>query len=181
MSDEERFLDEDVTGEEETGEIGKPGVVPGFLLTVLKWAAIGLAAVILIATVSYLTVTLFIKGRTPVGPPAFSPEYQPAQAPMEYFKNMLDSVRGQTSDDPPKSFLVSVSIGYEKGNAKIQTKLIENSERIQNLILKYFGQKKSNELITKNFEELEIDLKTILINRLNLEIKTVLIHELQTF
>jgi flagellar basal body-associated protein FliL len=183
MADEERFLDEDVTGEEEQSTAARPGVVSGFLLVILKWAAIGLAAVILIATVSWATFSLFIRGRTPSGIGEFSPEYQQTDEKLEFFGNRLDNIRGQTADDPPKSFLANVSIGYEKGNTKVQTELIEKTELIQNRILKYFGRKTSLELSTRNFETLENDIKRDLNNGLmrSGQVKSVLIHELQTF
>ena len=183
MADEERFLDEDVTGEEEEPTVARAGVIPGFLMVVLKWAAIGLAAVILIATVSWATFSLFIRGRTAAGIAEFSPEYQESDVKLEFFGNMLDNIRGQTADDPPKSFLAHVSIGYEKGNMKVQTELIEKTEMLQNRILKYFGRKTANELTTRNFPELEEDIRREVNHGLmrSGQITRVLIHELQTF
>ncbi len=183
MADEERFLDEDVTGEEEQAAAVRPGVFSGVLLVVLKWAAIGLAAVILIATVSWATFSLFIRGRTPSGLGEFSPEYKESDVKMEFFKNMIENIRGQTSDEPPRSFLVSVSIGYKKGSTKIQTELIEKTELIQNTILKFFGSKTASELTTNRFDVLENELKGIINNSImrNGQITQVLIHELQTF
>ena len=183
MADEEQFLDDDVTGEEEQAGGAKPGFLSGLLLTVLKWAAIGLAAIILVATVSYVTFNLFFKGKQPTGRPQFSPEYQQDDVDMEFFKNMLEQIRGQTADDPPRTFVVNVSIGYVKGDVPLQTELISKTEQIQNMILKFFGQKPSSELVTGNFETLESDLVSKLNNSLlrSGQIKKVLIHELQTF
>ena len=183
MADEERFLDEDVTGEEEQPTAATPGVLPGFLLVVLKWSAIGLAAVILIATVSWATMRLFMRGRTATGAPPVSTSFQPETMPLEFFKNELDNIRGQTADDPPLSFLAKVSIGYKKGETKTQTELIEKTELIQNTVLKYFGKQTAVDLTTKNFDKLENELKSILNNEYmrSGRIQRVLIHELQTF
>jgi flagellar basal body-associated protein FliL len=183
MADEERFLDEDVTGEEEQPVAARPGILPAVLLVVLKWAAIGLAAVILIATVSWATFSLFIRGKTPSGLGEFSPEYKESNVQLEFFTNMINNIRGQTSDDPPKSFLASVSIGYKKGNMKIQTELVDKTEQIQNTVLKFFGKKTSQELTTANFDNLEKELKGLINNGImrNGQITQVLIHELQTF
>jgi len=183
MADEERFLDEDVTGEEEQPVPARAGVLPGFLMVVLKWAAIGLAAVILIATVSWATTRLLIPGRTATGAPPVSPDFEAETVSLEFFANRLDNIRGQTADDPPLSFLVKVSLGYKKGETKTQTELIEKTELIQNTVLKYFGQKTANELTTRNFDRLEEDLKAILNNKYMRtgRIHRVLIHELQTF
>ena len=76
MADEEQFIDDDVTGEEEAAAGARPGFVSGVLLTVLKWAAIGLGVVIVVATITWATVSLFFRGRTSTGLAEFSPEYQ---------------------------------------------------------------------------------------------------------
>ncbi len=183
MADEEQFLDDDVTGEEEQAGGAKPGLLSGLLLTVLKWAAIGLAAIILVATVSYVTYSLFSSGKQSTGLSQFSPEYEQDEVEMEFFTNMLDNIRGQNADDSPKTFVVKVSIGYEKGNTTLQTELIGKTEQIQNMILKFFGQKSSSELVTQNFVTLESDLVAKLNHSLlrTGQIEKVLIHELQTF
>jgi flagellar basal body-associated protein FliL len=137
MSDEGDFLvDEEVTGEGQPEAGERAGLLSGALFNILKWVAIGLAAIILIATVSFVTFNLLIRGREPQGLPEFSMERPDADIDLEFFSNNLGSIRGQTADDPPLSFLASVSIGYKAGDTKVQTELIAKNERIQNAILR---------------------------------------------
>lgn len=183
MADEEQFIDDDVTGDEEAAAGAKPGFLSGVLLTVLKWTAIGLGVVIVVATITWGTVRLFFQGRTSAGLAEFSPEYQVKDVDLEYFKNQLDSIRGQTSDDPPRSFLAAVSIGYSQGNTKLQTELIEKTEQIQNAVLIFMGNRTAAELTTQNIPKLQEDIKRILNNQIirSGQIINVLFSELQTF
>ena len=183
MADEENFLDDDVVAggaESESGERG--GVLSGALVNILKWIAIGLAAIILVATVSYVTFSLFIRGRQSEGLSEFSTEAMRPDLKLEFFSVNLTSVRGQTADDPPLSFLASVSIGYEAGDMPIQTELNDNKEIIQNEILLFLGQKTAKELTTRNLEKLQGELKNIINNTMRSGlIDRVLFSELQTF
>jgi flagellar basal body-associated protein FliL len=183
MADEERFLDDDVTGEAEQPSGGRPSFLPAIFITVLKWAAIGLAAIIVVATISWATFRLFIQGRTPTGVAEFSPEYQQLDLRLEYFSNQLDNIRGQTSDEPPLSFLAALSLGYLKGKTAVQTELIDKNELIQNTILIFLGRKNATELRTSNLVTLQEELKTLLNNSIirTGQIVQVTFKELQTF
>ncbi len=185
MGDEERFLEEEVAGEGQTETAQRPGILSGVLINVLKWLAIGLAAVIVIATVSWLTFTLFVRGREAQGVDIFSSERSRSEPmDLEFFKANLDDIRGQTGDNPPLTFLAKVSIGYKKGDQKTQTELVTKSDLIQNTILIYLGKKKSSELGTGNLGQLQDDILQVLqVNVLSssASIYKVLFRELQTF
>ncbi len=182
MSDEEKFLEEDGASIEEEDSGEKAGFIPGILLVVLKWGAIGLAFIVLVVTISWATFNLFIKGKTSSIAPDYSTTQDRVQIPMEFFSNQLDDIRGRTSDVPSKTFMAAFKLGYEKGNTAVQTELIDKTEIIRNEILKYLGSKTENDLSTNNFEKIESDIKS----RINLLmttglVKQVLVHELQVF
>ena len=182
MADEENFLDDDVTGDAdaESGERG--GLLSGALVNILKWIAIGLAAIILVATVSFITFSLFIQGRQSEGLPEFSTPADRPSVKLEFFNVNLTSIRGQTADEPPLSFLASVSIGYKAGDTQIQTELNENKEIIQNEILLFLGNKTARDLTTRNLDQLQGDLKNIINNLMRTGlVDRVLFSELQTF
>ena len=184
MSDEGDFLvDEEVTGEGQPEAGERAGLLSGALFNILKWAAIGLAAIILIATVSFVTFNLLIRGREPQGLPEFSMERPDANIDLEFFSNNLGSIRGQTADDPPLSFLASVSIGYKAGDTKVQTELIAKNEQIQNAILLFLGSKRASELRTGNLAQLQEEIKAMLNARLIRDgvVHEVLFSEIQTF
>jgi len=98
------------------------------------------------------------------------------------FFNDIDSVRGQTADDPPATFIAELSLGYKKGDTQTQSELIEKKPQIQNTILKYLSGKKADELHPKNFETMQQELVTE-INRLLTKgkLRVLLFQELQAF
>ena len=182
MSDEEGFLDESVTGEEEQPGGARTGFLPAIVITILKWAAIALGAIIFVVTVGIITNKVTGRGREVAGIAPYSPDYEQDNIEREYFNTDLDSIRGTTADDPPVSFLASVTIGYEAGKTAIQTELVSKKEIIRNTVLKYFGQKKASDLLTQHFGRIEDELTTIINGRLRKgQIIELLIMELQTF
>jgi flagellar FliL protein len=182
MSDEEGFLDEGVTGEEEQPGGARTGFLPAIVITILKWAAIALGAIIFVVTVVIITNKVTGRGREVAAIAPYSPEYEQDSVEREYFNTDLDSIRGTTADDPPVSFLASVTLGYEAGKTVVQTELVSKKEIIRNTVLKYFGQKKAADLLTQNFGRLEDELTTIINGRLRRgQIIELLIMELQTF
>jgi flagellar protein FliL len=185
MGDEERFLEEDVAAEGQTEAAQRPGLLSGVLINVLKWIAIGLAAVIVIASVSWFTFNLFIKGREAQGADVFSAERQKEAKPaLDYYKSNLDDIRGQTSDEPPLTFMAKVSIGYAQGDQKVATELVARSDEIQNTILIYLGKKKAIDLTTARLENLQEDLKQLIQTKVlssKTAIHSVIFRELQTF
>ncbi len=185
MGDEERFLEEEVAGEGQGEAAQRPGILSGVLINVLKWLAIGLAAVIVIATVSWLTFTLFMQGRQAQGVDVFSTERSRDAVPdLDYFRANLDDIRGQTIDNPPLTFMAKVSIGYKKNETKTATELVSKSDEIQNTILIYLGKKKASDLTTANLDRLQDELKQIIqvsVLSSSVAIYKVLFRELQTF
>ncbi len=182
MADEEKFLEEDVAAidEEDSGE--KAGFLPGILLVVLKWGAIGLAFIVLVVTISWATFNLFIKGKASSTAPDYAETTTTVQIAMEFYSNQLDDIRGRTSDIPSKTFMAAFKIGYEKGNTAVQTELIEKTEIIRNEILKYLGSQTEFDLATNKFGIIEDDImKRINILMTSGRIEKVLIHELQVF
>ena len=184
MSDQDDIFNDDaVAGDEgaETAERG--GFIGGALFNILKWIAIGLASIILIATVSFVTFNLMGGSQEPQGFGDFSTEKPSDAIDLQFFNVGLESIRGQTADDPPLSFLASVNIGYAAGDTRLQTELNAKSTQIQNRILLYLGTKTARELTTANLPTLQDELKTILNQNL---IRTGIIHavlfsEVQTF
>jgi flagellar protein FliL len=182
MSDEERFLDEDdqqATQEElETGK--KESILPQILIKILQWTAIVIGVIIVIVFVSWLTFTILMKDKVGQAPVVTSKDYEDKKVTYDYYK-ALDSIRGQTADVPPKTFLAKVVIGYKKGSNLIQNELIERSDKITNLLLKYLSGKTSDEMTPQNFEKMEEEL-TQKINDIMVEqVSEVLFTEIQAF
>ena len=72
MADDDIYTDEDVTGGQEL-EVGeRSSFIKTMLPRLLKWVAIGLAAIIFIVTVVFLTMRILNRGTTGLTQPAAS-------------------------------------------------------------------------------------------------------------
>ncbi|MBN1410622.1 MAG: flagellar basal body-associated FliL family protein [Spirochaetales bacterium] len=182
MSDEERFLDDDdqqpTADELETGK--KESILPSILIKILQWTAIIIGVIIVIVFVSWLTFTILMRDKVSQAPAVTSKEYVNKKLMYDYYKN-IEPIRGQTADVPPKTFLARIVIGYTKGVTVIQNELIERTDKIQNLLLKYLSNKTGDEMAPQNFERMEDEL-TQKINDIMVEqISEVLFTEIQAF
>ncbi len=159
MSDEQQDLNlEDVgaTGEEVAGP-RRAGLLSGMLLTVLKWAAIGIGAIIIVVTTTVITFRVLNRGNTQAGLAALSPAYSTKSEPLATYDG-IDQIRGYTADDPPAYFVLQVSLGYDVNDKVISTEIGNRRRQIQDLILKDVGQKTEAELGASHWGELQAEL-----------------------
>jgi len=180
MADEEQYIDDEQEGGDDLDAGKREGFLKDFLKQTLKYVIIIVAIIILVVTVSIITYRLLMGGRIPDSPYSQSPEYIDPYTEYQYY-NSLTPIRGLTSDDPPKTFSAVITLGYVKGRTKVQTELISRRERIENIIFLYLGQKKGDELMSHQAEELQEQIKNR-INKIMIEkIDLVLFKELQVF
>jgi flagellar FliL protein len=160
MSDEQQDLNlEDVgAGAEDASGPRRGGLLSGMLLTVLKWAAIGIGAVIIVVTTTIITVRLASKGNNAQGLAAVSPAYSAKEDPLAIYDG-IEQIRGQTADDPPAIYLMLVSLGYDPKDKVISVEIGNRNREIQDLILKYVSQKKAAELSPEHFDSVQAELK----------------------
>ncbi len=160
MSDEESLNLEDVGAGGEEMEAGeKPaGFLPSIVITILKWAAIGIGIIILVVTTTVVTFNIINKGKAARNVTVTSPKYTAKTPPLEYYDN-IESIRGVTADENPAIFSLRVSIGYQMGNKEINSELIARTRQIQNLIFLYISSKKAEELTPSHYQQLEEELK----------------------
>jgi flagellar basal body-associated protein FliL len=180
MGDEEQYIEDEREGTEEIEAGKREGFIKTFLKQALKYIIIFVAIVILVITVSIITYRLLMGGRMPESPHSQSPSYIDPHTKYEFF-NSLRLIRGLTADDPPRTFSAELSIGYQTGRTKVQTELIERKDQIENLVFLFLGQRKADELTSRNAPELQEQIKNK-INSLMIEkIDQVLFKELQVF
>jgi flagellar basal body-associated protein FliL len=180
MADEEQYLDDEREAQDELETGKKRGFLPGFLLQVLKWILIGLAVVIGMVTIAFVTFNILMPGRVPLSPQEESAEYRDLHTVYNFYKN-IKPIRGLTADDPPKTFIAELTIGYRKGRTAVQTELIDRTDQIENIILLFLGQKRANELRTQDAEELQEQIKNKINHIMVEKIDLVLFKELQAF
>jgi flagellar FliL protein len=161
MSDEQQDLNlEDVgAGAEEAAGPRRGGLLSGMVLTILKWAAIGIGVIIVVVTTTVLTVRWVTRGATAAtGLAAVSPEYGPKAEPLATYSD-VDQIRGQTADDPPAIFLLQLSLGYSTDEEHFSVEIGQRKAQIQDIILKLVSQKTADELTASHWDELQAELQ----------------------
>jgi flagellar protein FliL len=158
MSDEQQDLNlEDVgAGAEDVGGPKKGGLLSGMLLTILKWAAIGIGAVIVIVTVTVITFKVISKGNQQQGLAAVSPEYKAQEEPLAMYT--IEQIRGQTADDPAAVFLLQLSLGYDTKVPEFSVEIGNRKVQIQDMVLQLISQKTRTELQASRWDELKQEL-----------------------
>ncbi len=160
MSDEQQDLNlEDVgAGAEDVSGPRRGGLLSGVLLTILKWAAIGIGAVIIVVTTTIITVRIVNRGAQPEGLAAISPSYAAKAEPLSYYDD-IEQIRGQTADDPPAIYLMSVSLGYDPKDKEVSVEIGNRKREIQDLILKDISQKKAADLSPAHYDEIQAEIQ----------------------
>jgi flagellar FliL protein len=161
MSDEQQDLSfEDVGGGgEDVGGPRKPGIFSGLLLTILKWAAIVVGIILVVVTVTFFTVRALDKGRVAQNVAAQSPAYQPKEEPLTY-SDVVESIRGQTADEEPATFLVEISIGYAQNDKQVSAEIGQRARQLQDLALKYLSRRTADELGPAYYDLIQDDLRS---------------------
>ncbi len=159
MSDEQQDLNlEDVgAGAEDAAGPRRGGVFSGLLLTVLKWAAIGVGVIILVVTTVVITMNIRDQGRSSQGLAAVSPDYQDKAEPLSY-TDTIEQIRGQTADETPAIFLLKISLGYDLNDKTIGTEIGQRNREIQDLLLKLVSTKTVAELSPQRYDALQTEM-----------------------
>jgi flagellar protein FliL len=159
MSDEQQDLNlEDVgaTSEDVAGP-RRGGLLSGMLLNILKWAAIGIGAIIIIVTTTVITFRVLNKGNNSEGLAALSPAYTAKQEPLASYDN-IEQIRGQTADETPAVFLLQVSLGYDPADKEVSVEIGNRNREIQDLVLKDISRKTAAELSPAHYDEIQAEL-----------------------
>jgi flagellar protein FliL len=160
MSDEQQDLNlEDVgAGAEDVAGPRKGGLLSGMLLTILKWAAIGIGAVIIVVTTTVITVKLVNKGNNNQGLSAVSPAYSTKEPAWQVYDG-IDQIRGTTADDPAGLFMLQVSLGYDEKEKEVSVEIGNRKRQIQDLIIKFVSKKSAADLVPSHYDELQQELQ----------------------
>jgi len=164
MADDDQSFDagfegEDVAGiDAPGGEEKKGGFVGGALLKILKFAAMGIGAIIFIVTVVIITMRILNKGGQSQSYPVVSEEYEAIPEQLQWYDN-IPEIRTRTSDENSVTVIVKVNLGWIEGEATLQTELIQRTPRIQDLIRQFFANKTAAQLSPAHEQELKTELK----------------------
>ena len=157
MADEDEGLGLDEGGEGGTAPAkgGKGLLVPGLL----KWVAIGLAAIILIVTV--VVITMKIVGGNNTGTTAAIPmteEYTASKEILDWYTS-LGLIQTRTMEANPASVRVDVVLGYKKEDKATSTEITQRTVELKDFLRRYFTQKTAEELRPQNEENLKIEIR----------------------
>lgn len=157
MADEDEGLGLDDGGDAGAAPAkgGKGLVIPGLL----KWVAIGLAAVILIVTV--VVVTMKVVGGNNTGTNAAIPmteEYTAAKEILDWYTS-LGLIQTRTMEANPASVRVDVVLGYKKEDKATSTEITQRTVELKDFLRRYFTQKTAEELRPQNEENLKIEIR----------------------
>jgi flagellar basal body-associated protein FliL len=162
MADEELNVAEDVGGGGETpdspGTPKRTGFLPGIVITILKWVAIGLGFVILGATTTLITFSI-LSGRKPQQSTVGVREPYASAKPIPMYVE-LGNIRGSTADDTPAVFSGDVKIGYADDMKEVGNELVQRKNQLRNAVMIKLSRKKYEELRSDRLEEVQEELRT---------------------
>jgi len=159
MSDENEMFNEGddsaVGGEAQPSK--RIGFLPAFVIQILKWAALGLGAIVFIVTVVVLTMKVMGTGTQAMSQQQISPDYAGRAPIYDWFPN-ITGIRGRTSDTPPAMVMVDLSIGYELGNRMVQSELVNRTPQIKDVVRQYFATRRTSDLTPMRENDMKIEL-----------------------
>ncbi|GHV82601.1 hypothetical protein AGMMS49991_11590 [Spirochaetia bacterium] len=150
-------------GEDTEGAEGSSGKKKGaglgaLLPTILKFAAIGLGALVFIVTVVIITTSILNKGgkvQTNIGEP--SNPYVGTRPQYQWFTN-LSPIRTRTRDATQYSVSVEIVIGYDENDNAAQQELIARTPELQDFLRNFFSGKYAEELKPENESRLKQEI-----------------------
>lgn len=154
--------DEGAVADEGVGAARRVGFLPAVFIQILKWSALGIGAILFIATVSFFTVKILGGGEQGMSRQRVSVDYA-GKAPKYDWFSALGEIRGRSADETPSTILVDVRVGYPKGDKAIQMELIERTPQIRDIIRQFFTSKRAEQLKPAY----ENDLKAELTEKIN--------------
>jgi flagellar protein FliL len=159
MSDsKDDFLDQDEVAPSQEAAAKKAGGGNNFLLTILKFVAIGLGAIVFIITVVVITVKIIDRGGKPQSVVMQTENYQSALPDYSYYSN-IGEIRTRTIDAAPFAVVIKINLGYPIGSDKaFVDKLTSSTPRMRDAIRLYFSQKTADELQPKNEQVIKQEL-----------------------
>ncbi|MBQ7611696.1 MAG: flagellar basal body-associated FliL family protein [Spirochaetaceae bacterium] len=159
------MADKDIIGSMTDDEMSEDAVIKtekksSIIPHILKWVAIGLAAIILIVAVSIITVNIVTqKGKGFTEYPS-SPEYRDTTEILTYYTN-LDLVRTNVSGQPPASISVKIHLGYSQDDKTTPSEISGRSVELQDFLRSYFKSRTYSEL-ESNEEAIKIEIRNLI-------------------
>jgi len=149
----------------DTGSKKKKGGLGTLLPTLLKFAAIGIGALLFIVTVSVITYNIMNSGgktQTNVTDPA-SPYI--GRKPIFSWYTDIGTVTTKTKDELSHSVSVVMNIGYDTTDVTAYSELSGRKFELQDFVRRYFAGKYADDLKPENEDRLKQEIKETLNKR----------------
>lgn len=132
----------------------------GFLLIILKWIAIGIAAIIVIVLIVVLVVKQMNKnnGNANNINSSASEEYTTKKEVLDWYTS-LDEVRVNLSGDVHATLTIQVALGYKQQDKATSSEITQRSVELKDFLRSFFSQKTAVELEPQNEGKLKIELR----------------------
>jgi len=165
MSDSDDIFDGGDTPEAESAPKKKGGGLGSLLPTILKFAAIGLGAMIFIITVSVITVNI-VSNRGP-SQTVISDPNSPyvGRRPVFNYYDGVGSMTVRTRDVPSNTVTVLMIIGFDEGDQVTSQELTSRRFELRDFVRRYFAGKTAAELATEREESLKSEIREVLNTR----------------
>jgi len=151
--------------ESSTSKKKKSGGLGALLPTILKFAAIGIGALVFIVTVAVITFNIMNKGgktQTVVTDPT-SPYV--GTRPNYTIYSGIGSITTKTRDSVNYSVTVVMNLGYDQDDLTASSELSSRQYELRDFVRNYFTGKYAAELQPENEARLKQDIKEILNTR----------------
>ena len=175
--------DLDLDGSELHGTENKAKKTSGIgalLPNILKFVAIGLAAVIFIVTVVVITFNIINnRNKSQTSTIDTNSPYE-GRRPEYAFYTLIGQVSTKTSDAQNYTVTVEMIIGYDQNDNAAGTELTQRQHELRDFVRRYFAGKTAAELGPENEIRLKNDIKEILNTRYldKARVRTILFNKL---
>ena len=151
--------DLDIGGDESSAESAiSSGGIGGLIPVILKWVAIVIGAIVLIVTVVVITMNIMNKNSPSQTVIPTSADVRQSREVLDWYSS-IGSIRTKTSDATPATVVVEVVLGYKKDDKQASTEITQRQVEIYDLIRRYFAQRTASELLPKNEETLQMEIR----------------------
>jgi flagellar FliL protein len=164
MSDSDDILDEGESPDVSSSPKKRSGLA-AIIPNILKFAAIGIGALVFIVTVAVITYNIMNRGGKSQTVIMDSASPYVGKRPIYAMYTGVGTVNTRTRDDRNYSVTVVMNIGYDADDAVTATELSTRQYELRDFVRNYFSAKFASELKPENEARLKQDIKDALNNR----------------
>lgn len=137
----------------------KKGGGASVLVGLFKMIAMVLGGVILVVVISFVVAKMVSGNNTNTSEVLnYSDEYRAKPEVLDWYSS-IDEIRTSTHDDPPATVTVAVVFGYKKDDKVVSTEITQQRYKLIDFLRKYFTEKSMAELDSRNEDNLKIELR----------------------